>query len=81
MMKLWMFEHWLEDHRDDAELIKNHGYLVGSFINPEAVKQLTGAGSTSHKLSDEEFEESYKLILQDKNKDIDSKQRRRRKIK
>jgi hypothetical protein len=58
--KLWMYEQWLGDHRDDAELAKNHAYLLGSFWNPEAVKQLMNANT--HESTDEEFEESSRMV-------------------
>ena len=56
-----MFHNWAQDQRDQAELAKNHAYLLGSFWNPEAVKELTGEKS-GFESSDEDFEESTKLI-------------------
>lgn len=61
VQKLWMYENWLEDQNDKAELAKNHAYLLGSFWNPEAVKQLTQEGNV-HTSTDEEFEESSKIV-------------------
>jgi hypothetical protein len=61
VMKLWMFNNWLEDNNENVELFKHHGYLIGSFINPEAVKSLTGAGNT-YSVSEEEFEETTKMV-------------------
>jgi hypothetical protein len=60
--KLWMYEHWLADQKDDAELAKNHAYLVGSFFNPEAVKKLLGEGVNTHVSTDEDFEKSTALV-------------------
>lgn len=59
--RMWMFNNWLEDTNDNVELFKHHGYLIGSFFNPEAVKSLTGAGN-SYSTSDEEFEETSKMV-------------------
>lgn len=59
--KIWMYENWLADQNDKAELAKNHAYLLASFSHPEAVKQLLGEGN-SHESTDEEFEESSKLV-------------------
>jgi len=58
---MWMFQNWLADQEDQAELAKNHAYLLGSFWNPEAVKQLMGGGNV-HMSTDEEFEESVKIV-------------------
>lgn len=60
VLKLWLYEQWLGNQRDDAELAKNHAYLLGSFTNPEAVQQLLS--SNTHESSDEDFEESLKLV-------------------
>ena len=61
VQKMWMYENWLGDQNDDAELAKNHAYLLASFSNPEAVKQILGEGNT-HQSSDEEFEESSRMV-------------------
>jgi len=60
VQKLWMFEHWLADRNDNAELAKNHAYLLASFSHPDAVKQILG--QNEHKSTDEEFEESTKMV-------------------
>ncbi len=56
-----MFENWLADQNDKAELAKNHAYLLASFSHPEAVKQLLGGGNV-HESSEEEFDESTKMV-------------------
>lgn len=62
VQKMWMFENWLADENDKAELAKNHAYLLASFSHPEAVKSLLG--KDSHVSTDEEFEETSKLVRQ-----------------
>ena len=59
--KIWMFENWVADQSDRVELAKNHGYLIASFINPEAVKQIIGDGNTKDS-TEEEFDETSKMI-------------------
>lgn len=61
VQKIWMFENWLADQNDQAELAKNHAYLLASFSHPEAVKQILGDGNV-HESTDEEFEESSKMV-------------------
>lgn len=58
--KLWMYEQWLGDQRDEAELAKNHAYLLGSFFNPEAVHQMLN--DVVHESSDEDLAESMKMV-------------------
>lgn len=82
VMKMWMFNSWLEDSNENVELFKHHGYLIGSFINPEAAKQLNG--SNSYSVSEEEFEETTKMvrnaIIQSKEPVKSSRRRRRKRI-
>ena len=60
VLKLYLYEQWLGDHRDNAELAKNHAYLVGSFHNPEAVKQLMN--DNVHESSDEDLAQSMNMV-------------------
>jgi len=60
-MKTWMFNSWLEDNNENIDLFKHHGYLIGSFINPEAVKSLTG-DNNSYSVSEEEFEAASQMV-------------------
>jgi hypothetical protein len=62
VLKLWLYHHWLGDQRDDAELAKNHAYLLGSFSNPEAVKEMMN--DNKHESSDEDMEESMKMVME-----------------
>lgn len=61
IQKIWMYENWIADQNEQAELAKNHAYLLASFWNPEAVKQMLGEGNV-HISTDEEFEESSKMV-------------------
>lgn len=61
VQKRWMFNNWMADKEETAELAKNHAYLLGSFWNPEAVKEMMGEGNV-HESTEEEFEESWKIV-------------------
>lgn len=84
VLKIYMYEQWLGDHRDEAELAKNHAYLLGSFWNPEAVKQLMN--DNVHESTDEEYEESLRMVRDTNLKMIDldtkptGKKRKRRNL-
>ena len=60
--KLWMYNQWLGDHRDNAELAKNHAYLLGSFWNAEAVQEMMN--DNKHESTDEELEESMRMVME-----------------
>jgi hypothetical protein len=62
VLKIWLYYHWLGDHRDDAELAKNHAYLLGSFWNAEAVREMMS--QNVHESSDDELEESMKMVTE-----------------
>jgi hypothetical protein len=76
VQKMWMFENWLADRGDDAELAKNHAYLVASFDHPETVKQLVGGGNI-HESTDEDFEESSRMVRESA-KPVRGKKRKKR---
>lgn len=61
VLKRWLFESWIADKKDQAELAKNHAYLLASFDHPEAVKQMLGEGNV-HVSSEEDFEESTRMV-------------------
>lgn len=60
VQKMWMYNNWIADQYDDAELAKNHAYLLASFWNPEAVQQIMG--DNTHASTDEEYEESLRMV-------------------
>lgn len=67
VQKIWMYNNWIADQEDKAEITKNHAYLIGSFWNPEAVKEMMGDGNV-HASSEEDFEESIEIV---KNNSVD----------
>lgn len=66
---MWMYQNWLQDQNDQAELAKNHAYLLASFWNPDAVKDILGQGNV-HESSDEEFDETASMIREMNEKEI-----------
>lgn len=83
VQKAWMYNNWIEDQKDNVELAKNHAYLLGSFWNPEAVKQLMGDSNT-YTATDEDFEESLNIVRNSRKESLPNNntpnKRRRRKI-
>jgi hypothetical protein len=73
VQKIWMYENWVADQNDEAELAKNHAYLLASFWNPEAVKQILGDGNV-HQSTDEEFEESSRMVREVNLKSLQAEQ-------
>lgn len=77
VQKSWMYQNWIADQNDDAELAKNLAYLVGSFFNPEAVKQLMGQNNVFES-SEEDLEETSRIVRENTLKDLNSKMSKRR---
>lgn len=83
VQKIWMFENWLADQNDDAELAKNHAYLLASFSHPEAVQKLLGNDGNTHQSTDEEFEETSNMVKETNMKALmqtNGQRRRKRRI-
>lgn len=80
VQKNWMFVNWMQDQVDKRDLAKDHAYLIGSFINPEAVNQMAGTDN-KHISSDEDLEESMKMVRQEALKDLKSNKVNKRKRK
>lgn len=84
VQKLWMYENWVADQNDQAELAKNHAYLLASFWNPEAVQSILGGDK--YETTDEEYQESIRMVkeqskmLQEQERKL-KKRRKRRKLK
>lgn len=70
-----MFYNWIEDQNEKAELAKQHAYLIGAFINPEAVQKLTKTDNV-HVSDSEDFEKSWEMV---KSGEFDNKIKRKRK--
>lgn len=63
VQKIWMFENWLADQNDSAELAKNHALLLGSFWNPEAVRQMTKEANVIES-TEEDLDETTRMVRQ-----------------
>lgn len=59
---MFMFYSWLEDFNDENKLLENQGYLIGSFIDPEAVRKILGKDGRTIEASEEDFEKLTKQL-------------------
>lgn len=75
--KVWYYNSWMEKQSENAELGKNIAYLIGSFIDPEKVKDLLNVGN-KHVSTNEEFEETTNMVKEMIAKDnLDNKNKKR----
>ena len=87
MLYRYMYESWAQDLEDRSEFAKNVGTFVGSFSNYEMAKSISGEGTVEYQSSDEDFEKSAEIALNDINNKEETEEsqyrmtrRRRRKI-
>jgi hypothetical protein len=84
VQRVWMFNNWVADRNEQAELTKNHAYLLASFWNPEAVDKIMNKDDVIISSSEEAYEESTQMVkegridLSTKNNDPPSLLGRRR---
>lgn len=78
--------NWIQDLEDKHEFATDYSIFTGSFSNPEMARKMINSRNPTHELSDEEFEESTrKMLEQGKMLDLQEKlnkplHRRKRKI-
>lgn len=78
VQKIWMYENWIADQNDEAELAKNAVYLLASFSNPEAVKKILKGND--YESTEEEFEDSLDIVRKARVKAPVKKTRRHREL-
>ena len=64
VQKMWLFNNWIANQNEQAELAKNHAYLIASYFSPEAAQAIQDIVNTGnkHQSTDEEFEETIEGI-------------------
>lgn len=80
-LKIWMFQHWLEDQNDKREETKNLSYSIGSFINPQAVQELVNAGDNTFATDDEAFDQLSNEIADFNRKQLEKEKPHRKRKK
>lgn len=72
-MKLWMFESWYTDLEEQHEFAKNYAILEGSFINPEAAKQMIKEEYHDFETNDENYEKISQMMVEQNKKEEENK--------
>ena len=61
---------WIEDQNQKHKFARDYSVFLGSFSNPEAAKKMHDKDDPDYALSDDEFEESFKRVIADRDKVI-----------
>lgn len=63
IIESWMYNSYVEDIREKMEYAREHGLLIGSFIDYDAVKKIIAVDNPDHMMTDEEFEQTTTELL------------------
>lgn len=77
LTKLWLYESWIHKIEQDIDIKKSIGIMIGGFSNPELANKMIKRENPDHMTTDDEFEESWKSVINEKQ----GKRRRRRRRK
>lgn len=72
LTRLWMYESWCQDLYEKNEFSRNYSILVGSFSNLEMAQKMLKVGQQTFTSSDEDFEESTRWMINDREKYLKS---------
>lgn len=61
----WMYNQWIEDQLEQAEIYKNYSTYIGSFSNPHMAQKIFNKESTTIESSDKDFDEISEKIIND----------------
>ncbi|KKN61313.1 hypothetical protein LCGC14_0523040 [marine sediment metagenome] len=78
MKRLWMYESWCQDLEDKNEFAKSFSIFLGSFSNPEAAQQMLKKDNPDYGSTDEDFEESTRMVLADRERQKEKTRPKRR---
>jgi len=82
-LKAYLYETWIFEQEEEAELRRREIIFLGSFSNPEAAQRIVKSENPDHSSSDEDFDKATEGV---RNKIIESdskkgrKKRKKRKV-
>lgn len=79
VLKTYMYEHWCRDQEEAFEMARSQAILIGSFSNPAAAQDMLKSENPDFASSDEDFEQSLRLIEENKKKTLPKRKRQKRK--
>lgn len=79
-MWVWMYQSWLQDQQDMHKLYKDYSLFLGSFMNPEMAQSAAKMDSPDYRASDEDFEKSTQVMLQQREVELNNIRHRRRRV-
>ncbi len=76
--KRWLYEGWVQKIEREIEVQRNIGILIGGFSNPEMARKMVKLDNPDHSSTDEEFEDSWKMVEESAEKSKKNKRKSRR---
>lgn len=71
LIKVWLFESWIQKRKQKLKDMKDQGILIGSFTNPEAANKMYKADNPDYISTEEDFEKSSEYVREQALKDIE----------
>jgi hypothetical protein len=81
VLRAFMYNNWVQDQNDEVEVLKNHGYLIGGFINPDMYRKIHNNKEIKSAETDEEFERKTEEFFNNLRKDENQPRIKKRKRK
>jgi hypothetical protein len=78
LMRMWHYESWFHEQEIQMEKLKALGILIGSFYNPEAANKMIKQEQPDFASSDEDWDETSRMIRKDALEDLQEGGRRRK---
>lgn len=76
-----MYQSWLQDQQDTHKLYKDYSIFLGSFFNAEMAQAVAKQEEPDFEASEEDFEKSTEVLLQQREAEFNKvRHRRRRKV-
>lgn len=75
-----MFESWLLDNEEKHKFTKDYATYLGAFSNYAMAKDIWGKDSHTFESSEEDFERSTQMMLEQREQKLPKKIRRKRKL-
>jgi len=78
LMKLLYFESFKQDIEEEHSFARNYAIFSGSFANMEMAQRIISEDNPDYESTEEDLEESTRMVIEGREKAFKKKKRRRR---
>jgi len=77
-MKILYYESFIQDLEEKHSFARNYAIFNGSFTNMEMAQRIISEDNPDYESTEEDFDESTKMVLEGRERALKKKKRRRR---